>query len=101
MPMVVRGVLGRMRLLRLLHSLVRPRTETGVPANLALWKDGDLFQAGSFGQAEHKVHVLHRLSGSSLGQIVLNHQNHELVPALRAMYGNAQEVGCPNAARFG
>lgn len=33
-------------------------------------------QAGVFGQAEHEVHVLHRLTGRAFYKVVLHHQHH-------------------------
>lgn len=46
----------------------------------------------SLWQAEHKIHVLHSLSRSTLDEVVRYREYHRRVAALRAVDRNAAEV---------
>lgn len=45
-----------------------------------------------FINARHQIHRLHGLTGSALHKVVFHDKNHQKVPALRTVHGNASKV---------
>src|SRR5439155_13774915 len=59
------------------------------------WKGA---KTGRLRQAEHQVHVLDRLPGSALDEVVLRRKHEREIGSLRAVDGNAYRVRSPYAA---
>ena len=52
-------------------------------------------------QAEHQVHVLDRLAGGALDEVVLDDQDQRHVAALRPVHGDPADVRRAHRARIG
>ena len=65
---------------------------------MMVWQKPNLLQARSLIQPEHDIHVLHRLSGCALDQIVYRRHDHHRVAFLRHSNGNLAPVGTLDGA---
>ena len=79
----------------------RGATRRDAPRLRVYGRTGSRGQAGGLGQPEHEVHVLDRLAGGALDEVVLDDEDDRHVAALRTVHGDAADVDGAHRARVG
>src|SRR3989344_8569999 len=77
------------------------RISRRLKAQISSGQNASLTEAGSFIQAEQDVHVLDRLTGGALDQIIDDGQHHDRVAALGLMHRDTADIGGTHRARLG